>query len=88
MNAPAARRYSDAWRRSSSPHVERARAYSADLEPWALGGGYLNYSTETPAEGLEATFGTDRLDRLRRVKQRYDPENVFRFNHNIEPAGS
>jgi FAD/FMN-containing dehydrogenase len=33
-----------------------------------------------------AAYGTN-WDRLVQVKQRYDPDNLFRFNHNIAPAG-
>jgi len=68
--------------------VEAARSFSRALEPWALGGGYLNYASEPVSEGLESEFGADRLARLRAVKREYDPANVFRFNHNIAPAGS
>jgi len=68
--------------------VEAARSFSRALEPWALGGGYLNYASEPVSEDLESEFGADRLARLRAVKREYDPANVFRFNHNIAPAGS
>jgi FAD/FMN-containing dehydrogenase len=63
-----------------------ARAYSQGLAPWAHGGGYLNYASEAAAnDGLETEFGAERLSRLRAVKREYDPDNVFRFNHNIAP---
>ena len=68
--------------------IEAARSYSKTLEPWALGGGYLNYASESVSEGLESEFGADHLARLRAVKREYDPANVFRFNHNIVPAGT
>jgi len=68
--------------------VEAARSYSKALEPWALGGGYLNYAVELASEGLESEFGADHFARLRAVKREYDPANVFRFNHNIVPAES
>jgi FAD/FMN-containing dehydrogenase len=65
--------------------IETARAYSKSLEPWRIGGGYLNYATEAAADGLETEFGAQRYERLRAVKRQYDPANVFRFNHNISP---
>jgi FAD/FMN-containing dehydrogenase len=63
-----------------------ARAHTGALAPWTIGGGYLNYASEAVEEGLETEFGAERLERLRAVKRQYDPENSFRFNHNIAPA--
>ena len=65
--------------------IETARAYSRKLEPWQVGGGYLNYASETSSDGLETEYGAERFQRLRGVKRQYDPSNVFRFNHNIAP---
>jgi FAD/FMN-containing dehydrogenase len=66
--------------------IETARAYSAALAPWTLGGGYLNYASEPAGETLETEFGAERFARLRTVKRQFDPDNTFRFNHNIPPA--
>jgi FAD/FMN-containing dehydrogenase len=66
--------------------IEAARSYSKALAPWALGGGYLNYASEAASEDLESEYGAENLARLQAVKREYDPENVFRFNHNIAPA--
>jgi FAD/FMN-containing dehydrogenase len=57
------------------------------LEPMShTGGGYVNYAPidETP-ERVRAAYGPERWDRLVAVKRRLDPDNVFRFNHNIRP---
>jgi len=66
--------------------VEIARTFSAALEPWALGGGYLNYASEAAGESLEKEFGRQRFERLQAVKSQFDPANAFRFNHNIVPG--
>ncbi len=51
------------------------------------GGGYLNYSDgDEPIERIRAAYGNSNFERLRRLKRRYDPDNLFRFNHNIPPA--
>jgi FAD/FMN-containing dehydrogenase len=68
--------------------IQQARDFSAALAPWTVGGGYLNYVSEATGDGLETEYGAERLARLRAVKARYDPANVFRFNHNIKPAAA
>jgi FAD/FMN-containing dehydrogenase len=65
--------------------IEIARSFSSSLAPWAIGGGYINYASESAGDGLETEYGAERFARLREVKRRYDPDNRFRFNHNISP---
>jgi FAD/FMN-containing dehydrogenase len=65
--------------------VTDARGYSAELAPWASVGGYLNYASELAGDTVETEFGARRYERLRAVKRAFDPDNVFRFNHNIVP---
>jgi FAD/FMN-containing dehydrogenase len=62
------------------------RAYWKAVHPFNLGGGYVNfmYDDEAP-ERLQATYG-DNYARLAMVKAKYDPQNFFRVNQNIEPA--
>lgn len=47
-------------------------------------GGYVNFIAETEG-GAQQAYGTN-LSRLISIKQRYDPENLFRSNQNIKPA--
>jgi FAD/FMN-containing dehydrogenase len=51
------------------------------------GGIYLNFPGfgEEKREMARAAYG-DNFERLRRLKARYDPQNLFRSNINIPPA--
>ena len=69
--------------RDDGRQVESARSFSAGLAPWAIGGGYVNYASESAGDGMETEYGEQRLARIRDVKRQYDPDNSFRFNHNI-----
>ncbi|MFG2619913.1 FAD-binding oxidoreductase [Streptomyces sp. NPDC048507] len=62
------------------------RDVRADLRPWSSGVVYLNFLGDEGADRVTAGLGEDNLRRLRAVKRQYDPDNVFRFNHNIKPA--
>lgn len=64
-----------------------ARETAAALEPWSLGGGYVNYmQADEPVERVRAAFGAESFERLQALKRRYDPDNVLRRNQNVPPA--
>ena len=67
-----------------------ARAFGDGLAPYSSrGGGYLNYmGSDEPLERVQAAFGAEKFARLRDLKREFDPDNVFRQNQNIPPAGS
>jgi hypothetical protein len=65
------------------------RSYASALEPLSVsGGGYLNYSTEETGERVRAAFGDEKFSRLVTLKSKWDPDNRFRFNHNVAPSPS
>ena len=53
--------------------------------PHATGGVYINFMTDEEQDRVTNAYG-DHMDRLRAIKQQYDPDNVFRTNQNIKPA--
>jgi hypothetical protein len=63
-------------------HLGWLRDLVRDMEPFKTGGVYLNF-TPPGSERLPDAFGSAKLRRLADLKRRYDPTNVFRFNHNI-----
>ncbi|UJV44583.1 FAD-binding oxidoreductase [Streptomyces sp. AMCC400023] len=62
------------------------RDVRADVRPWSTGDVYLNFVGDEGADRVVAGLGVDNYRRLTAVKTAYDPDNVFRFNHNIPPA--
>jgi FAD/FMN-containing dehydrogenase len=51
-----------------------------------LPGRYINELSEAGPEVTRASYGDAKLERLRALKRTWDPENVFRLNHNVTPA--
>jgi FAD/FMN-containing dehydrogenase len=49
-------------------------------------GGYVGFLGEEDHATIRAAYRGATWDRLRDLKRRYDPENLFRLNHNIPPA--
>ena len=69
--------------------VSWARESYSALQPFVGASRYMNYMDhdDTASATLSAVYGPN-LDRLRQVKAKYDPQNVFRHNVNITPAGT
>lgn len=59
----------------------------ATLRPF-FSGMYLSFETDQSPEALAAAFPPATMQRLREVKDRYDPANVFRHNFNVAPSAT
>ena len=49
-------------------------------------GAYVNFLEDEGPERVRAAYPGATWDRLREIKRRYDPTNLFRLNQNIPPA--
>jgi FAD/FMN-containing dehydrogenase len=66
-------------------NVEWTRETFAAMRPHFGTGRWLNYLGDDQADdAIRGAYGPN-YERLREVKRRYDPENVFHLNHNIAP---
>lgn len=61
--------------------------FFAALEPYQTGA-YVNFLDRDDEARVRSAYGDDKHRRLGTLKSRYDPDNVFRLNHNIKPSGS
>jgi Berberine and berberine like. len=67
-------------------HIAWARAFWAAMRPFATGGVYVNNLGEEGEDRVRAAYGAN-YARLAALKAKYDPDNLFRLNQNIRPAG-
>ena len=62
------------------------RAAFDRMKPFMAEGRYVNYlDRDEAADQVAAAYGPN-YRRLRRIKKKYDPSNLFRMNQNIPPA--
>ncbi len=61
------------------------RDYYDAIHPHSEAGGYVNFMASDDAGRVRDNYGPN-YDRLVEVKRRYDPQNVFHMNQNIDPA--
>jgi FAD binding domain-containing protein/berberine-like enzyme len=71
--------------------VQAHLAYVAEeMRPYETGATFLNFLEldGASADKVRAAYSPEDWERLIELKNRYDPENLFRFNHNIPPSGA
>jgi FAD/FMN-containing dehydrogenase len=61
------------------------QAYWEALHPYSAGGAYVNFMMDEGAERVKATYRGN-YERLVKLKNMYDPANLFRVNQNIKPT--
>ncbi|HET6985757.1 MAG TPA: BBE domain-containing protein, partial [Kribbella sp.] len=54
------------------------------LEPHQSGV-YVNFLTDEGTDRIRSAYGASTYDRLRDLKRKYDPDNLFHLNQNIPP---
>jgi FAD/FMN-containing dehydrogenase len=65
------------------------KGFSTAVDRHAIGGQYVNFlghDESDPRSKALAAYGPAKYERLVAVKRAYDPENLFRVNHNIPPS--
>jgi FAD/FMN-containing dehydrogenase len=60
-----------------------ARAFFEASKPYASAGAYVNFMTGDESDRVAAAYG-ENYSRLKEIKKKYDPENIFHNNQNIK----
>jgi FAD/FMN-containing dehydrogenase len=66
-------------------NIAHIRNLAAAVKPWTAGNAYLNFIGDEGLTRVETAFGPRKFERLRAIKEVWDPHNVFRHNQNIPP---
>lgn len=62
-----------------------ARMLYDRMKPYSTGSAYVNFMSEDEADAMPGAYG-DNGQKLKEIKGKYDPDNLFRLNHNILPS--
>jgi hypothetical protein len=61
------------------------RDFWSALEPHHTSGVYVNFLMNEGEDRVREAYGSEKYDRLKALKRRYDPDNLFQLNQNIPP---
>ncbi len=70
----------------NEPNIRWVRDYYDALKPYSEAGGYINFMSGDDQDRAPDNFGAN-FQRLREIKAKVDPGNLFRLNQNVPPAG-
>ena len=65
-------------------NIAWAREMYTVLQPFGMGGVYVNNLGDEGPDRVKAAYG-ENYDRLVKLKRKYDPDNLFRLNQNVNP---
>ena len=71
---------------TTDQNIAWTRGTYAALEPFRAGRRYVNYLSSDDGDAVRAAYGPN-YARLVEIKRRYDPDNIFHCNHNVDPEG-
>ena len=71
----------------SQRNIQWTRDCWEAVRPFLVAGSYVNYVSDEGDTFARAAYGPN-YDRLVALKNKYDPTNFFRMNHNIKPSGA
>jgi FAD/FMN-containing dehydrogenase len=69
-------------------HVAWAHRFHDALQPLARGRVYVNFLGDEGADRTRAAYSEANYERLRKLKEAWDPTNFFRGNQNIKPRAT
>jgi FAD/FMN-containing dehydrogenase len=64
--------------------IQWSREFFQAAAPYASAGAYVNFMTADEGDRVAGAYGVN-YERLKQLKRRYDPENIFHLNQNIKP---
>ena len=70
----------------SNEHIAWTRGFWEAMQPHAAQSVYVNNLGAEGEDRVRAAYAPEIYDRLVRLKDEYDPDNVFRLNQNIRPS--
>jgi hypothetical protein len=66
-------------------HIRWAQDTWQSVREFSAGGTYVNFLMDEGAERVRNAYGTEKYQRLLELKRKYDRDNVFHLNQNINP---
>lgn len=61
------------------------KEYWQAVHPYSAGGAYINFMGDEGEDRIKSAYGAN-YERLVKIKNKYDPNNLFRENQNIKPS--
>jgi len=68
-------------------NIQWTRECWESVRPYLIEGSYVNYVSDEGEAVAQSAYGPN-YERLVALKNKYDPTNFFRMNHNIKPTGA